>query len=76
MKQPPQHRYQSAEEVVVAATRWLLARYAERPGARLASLIRQHLDWLAARPELTGAAASLRALWRTLETSPLPRPLR
>lgn len=68
--------FHSTEEVVLAATRWLMARRARTPqDCGLARLIEKHLAWLATHPELHATGQALRKQWQSARPgNPQPAP--
>lgn len=63
---------QSTDDVVLAATRWLLQRSASAAAdPHLTRLVERHLDWLTHRPALQAAALPLQQAWQDRPRSAL-----
>jgi hypothetical protein len=60
------------QEIVIAATLWLMHRYQQTGCRKLARMIEQHLDWMhdrASSPRLADACQRLSFEWRAVSTT-------
>ena len=74
----PAPQYQETNEIVIAATLWLMHRYRQTGCKRLARMVEQHLRWMQTNdgsPTLANACQRLALTWQTLSgTAPSTPP--
>jgi hypothetical protein len=73
----PAPQYQETNEIVVAATLWLMHRYQQTGCKKLAHMVELHLRWIRmsdCSPALTQTCQRLSLTWQTLSGAALSIP--
>ena len=73
----PAPQYQETNEIVIAATLWLMHRYQQTGCKKLARMIEQHLRWMQTNDgsqTLTKTCQRLSLTWQTLSGAALSPP--
>lgn len=71
----PTAKFHDTNEIVVAATLWLMHRYQQTGCNKLARLVEQHLRWIETRatsPQRAAVCQHLHVEWHSASCAPFP----